>query len=116
MLFSAAWWPKLQSERVLGFFSLLLLLNAPQRSESPQTSVFTRSLQPDNPSSLDGDGFIFYFKRLLSETGLNMVKVTFNSALAQKELKKGEKDEALIPQDGVSWAKFTKATETYYFT
>lgn len=31
-----------------------------------------------------------------------MVKVTFNSALAQKELKKGEKDEALIPQEGVS--------------
>ncbi|MCI4375858.1 hypothetical protein PGIGA_G00114460 [Pangasianodon gigas] len=29
-----------------------------------------------------------------------MVKVTFNSALAQKELKKGEKDEALIPQEG----------------
>ncbi|TSK62684.1 Integral membrane protein 2B [Bagarius yarrelli] len=29
-----------------------------------------------------------------------MVKVTFNSALAQKELKKEEKDEALIPQDG----------------
>lgn len=45
-----------------------------------------------------------------------MVKVTFNSALAQKELKKGEKDEALIPQDGVSWANFTKATKTYYFT
>lgn len=31
-----------------------------------------------------------------------MVKVTFNSALAQKELKKEEKDEALIPQEGVS--------------
>ncbi|KAF7711129.1 hypothetical protein HF521_000140 [Silurus meridionalis] len=29
-----------------------------------------------------------------------MVKVTFNSALAQKEVKRGEKDEALIPQDG----------------
>ncbi|XP_027015914.1 integral membrane protein 2Ba isoform X2 [Tachysurus fulvidraco] len=29
-----------------------------------------------------------------------MVKVTFNSALAHKELEKGERDEALIPQEG----------------
>lgn len=43
-----------------------------------------------------------------------MVKVTFNSALAQKELKKGEKDEALIPQEGVSWAKFTNPIETCF--
>ncbi|KAL6455945.1 hypothetical protein AOLI_G00001910 [Acnodon oligacanthus] len=29
-----------------------------------------------------------------------MVKLTFNSALGQKDVKKGEKDEALIPQEG----------------
>lgn len=32
-----------------------------------------------------------------------MVKLTFNSALGQKDLKKEEKDEALIPQDVVSF-------------
>lgn len=32
-----------------------------------------------------------------------MVKLAFNSALGQKDLKKEEKDEALIPQDVVSF-------------
>ncbi len=31
-----------------------------------------------------------------------MVKLAFNSALGQKDFKKEEKDEALIPQDVVS--------------
>lgn len=64
-------------------------------------------------SLLGGDGFILKFCPL--RPGSSMVKVTFNSALAQKELKKGEKDEALIPQEGVSWAKFTKARVTVFF-
>lgn len=74
-----------------------ILLNTPQLREKPSAhrslGVFTR-----RQSSLRGaDDFI-----LALEAGLTMVKVTFNSALAQKELKKGEKDEALIPQEGVS--------------
>lgn len=52
-------------------------------------------------SSLLG-GDVFPFRFCSFKPGSSMVKVTFNSALAQKELKKGEKDEALIPQEGVS--------------
>lgn len=45
---------------------------------------------------------------------VNMVKLAFNSALGQKDAKKEEKEEALIPQDVVSFVSAKHANVTKY--
>ncbi len=85
------WWtPWVQSSR--------LELNAPQQVEKQHSAQRGRRIRQAFAVAR------FKKKHWRNNFQLhNMVKLAFNSALGQKDFKKEEKDEALIPQDVVSF-------------